>query len=80
MHTPPQLPIDYLTQEDWEGQHDFVYLNEYQFTDTIDIDANSASKDIKRKFCFPSSDPSENLVIDTRPDNKKMADILRIWS
>ena len=67
--------------ESWEGECDFVYLDEtYHFNDTLDIDANVASKEIKRKFRFPSQDPSENLIVDDREDSKKVADILRIWS
>ena len=81
MQTPSPLPIDYVTQEVWEGEYDFAYLDEtYQFSDTLDIDAHAASKDIKRKFRFPSHDPSENLIVDDRTDSKKVADILRIWS
>ena len=58
-----------------------MYLDEsYQFYDNLDIDAHAASKDIKRKFRFPSHDPSENLIVDDRPDSTKVADILRIWS
>jgi hypothetical protein len=37
---------------------------------------HAASKDIKKKFRFPSSDSSENLIVDDRPDSKKVADIL----
>ena len=67
--------------ESWEGECDFAYLDEtYQFNDTLDIDANVASKEIKRKFRFPSQDPSENVIVDDREDSKKVADILRIWS
>ena len=67
--------------ESWEGECDFAYLDEtYHFNDTLDIDANVASKEIKRKFRFPSQDPSENVIVDDREDSKKVADILRIWS
>ena len=34
----------------------------------------------QKTFCFPTSDPSENLIVDDRTDSKKVADILRIWS
>ena len=81
MQTPSPLPIDYVTKEVWEDEYDFAYLDEtYQFSDTLDIDAHAASKDIKRKFRFPSHDPSENLIVDDRTDSTKVADILRIWS
>jgi hypothetical protein len=63
----------------WEGEYNFAYLDKsYQFYDNLDIDAHAASKDIKRKFCFPSHDPSENLIVDDRPDSTKVADILRM--
>ena len=66
--------------ETWEGECDFAYLQEtYHFKDELEIDANVAS-DIKRKFRFPTQDPSENVIIDDRQDSQKVADILRIWS
>jgi hypothetical protein len=66
--------------ETWEGECDFAYLQEtYHFNDELEIDANVAS-DIKRKFRFPTQDPSENVIIDARQDSQKVADILRIWS
>ena len=79
MHPLPPFPTDYITHEIWEGQHDFAYLNEtYQFSDNVNIDVHAASKNMKKTFRFPSSDPSENLIVDDRPDSKKVADILRI--
>ena len=42
--------------------------------------ASAAIKAQKAKFRFPSSDPKENQVIDTRTPEQKMSDILRIWS
>ena len=42
--------------------------------------ASAASKAQKAKFRFPSSDPSENQVIDNRTAEQKMSDILRTWS
>ena len=42
--------------------------------------ASAASKAQKAKFCFPSSDPQANQVIDSRTLEQKMADILRTWS
>ena len=72
---PQPLPIDIVTQEVWEGEYDFAYLDEtYQFSDTVNIDVHAASKDIKKTFRFPSSEPSENLIIDDRPTVKKVAD------
>jgi hypothetical protein len=66
--------------ETWEGECDFAYLQEtYHFNDELEIDANVAS-DIKRKFRFPTQDPSENVIIDARQDSQKVADILCIWS
>ena len=66
--------------EMWEGECDFAYLQEtYHFNDELEIDANVAS-DIKRKFRFPTQDPSENVITDTRQDSQKVADILRVWS
>jgi hypothetical protein len=44
------------------------------------MNVHVASKDIKKKFRFPTSDPSENLIVDDRTDSKKVVDILRIWS
>ena len=65
----------------WEGEHDFAYLGEnYQFSDTVNLNVHSASKDIKKKFRFPTSDPVENSIVDNRTDSEKVADILRIWS
>ena len=42
--------------------------------------ASAAVKAQKAKFRFPSSDPADNQVIDTRTPEQKMSDILRIWS
>jgi hypothetical protein len=42
--------------------------------------ASAAVKAQKAKFRFPSSDPADNVVIDTRTPEQKMSDILRIWS
>ena len=42
--------------------------------------AVKAVKAQKAKFRFPSSDPADNVVIDTRTLEQKMSDILRIWS
>jgi hypothetical protein len=69
VQTSPPFPLDFVIMESWEGECDFAYLDEtYQFNDTLDIDANVASKEIKRKFRFPSQDPSENVIVDDRED------------
>ena len=65
--------------EAWDNEHDFHYIdNKYHECKSSDITAYSVL-DIKKKFCFPSKDPSENLIEDKRSDSQKVDDILRIW-
>ena len=40
----------------------------------------AAIKAQKAKFRFPKHDPSAPDIVDTRSDEEKMQDILRIWS
>ena len=40
------------------------------------MNVHVASKDIKKKFRFPTSDPVENSIVDNRTDSEKVADIL----
>ena len=75
------MPIYDFLQEEWENQFDFCYFAQlYSQEVDKDISANYLSPATKAKFHFPSQDPQENLVVDTRSDSQKVTDILCIWS
>ena len=42
--------------------------------------ASAAKKAQQAKFRFPTRDPTDNVIIDTRSPEQTMSDILRIWS
>ena len=72
------MEIHYFV-EDWEGQNDFHYLNDY-VTVTQNVSAFKANPAVKAKFRYPSSDPTPNEIEDERTDAQKVQDILRIWA
>jgi hypothetical protein len=75
------VPSYDFVQEEWENQFDFCYFDQLYCQDVdTNVSAYSVSPATKAKFCFPSKDPQENLVIDKRSDSQKVTDILRIWS
>ena len=69
-----------------QKEFDFHFFGDHEpFSNSNEVTSNAqlasaAIKAQKAKFRFPSSDPQENQVIDTRTPEQKMADILRIWS
>ena len=89
MPDPPnpafQLSADSnVISELWEGEFDFHYFSDHELfsnevTSHVHL-ASAASKAQKAKFCFPSSDPQANQMIDSRTSEQKMSDILRTWS
>ena len=67
--------------EEWDTENDFYYLSQkLDEGKNSDISAFAVSNSAKAKFCFPSKDPSQNLVNDMRSDSEKVTDILRNWS
>ena len=77
-HTDNDLPSDlYVITEQWENQYDHYVHN------TVNAESNivtAAIKAQKAKFRFPKHDPSAPDIVDTRSDEEKMQDILRVWS
>ena len=72
--------VEFFTEE-WENQSDFCYLSPVYYECEInDISACVVSPATKVKFCFPTKDPADNFVDDTRSDSEKVTDILQIWS
>ena len=72
--------FEFLTEQ-WKDQNDSCYISEYECEqDCTDILACPVSPATKAKFKFPSKDPTENIIKDTRSDSEKVTDILRIWS
>jgi hypothetical protein len=75
------LPSFEFLEEEWKNQFDFYYFDQLHYHDgSTNISSYSVSPSTKTKFCFPSKDPKENLVLDKRSDSQKVTDILRIWS
>ena len=72
------MEINYFAEE-WEGQNDFHYLNDY-VTVTQNVSAFKANPAVKAKFRYPVSDPTPNEIDDERTDAQKVQDILRIWA
>ena len=72
------MEIHYFV-EDWEGQNDFHYLNDY-VTDNKNFSVFMASPAVKAKFKYPTGDLTPNEIQDDRSDSEKIQDILRIWA
>ena len=62
--------------------HDYELESQQENTVSWAASANAfpASAALKSKFRFPSKDPDEHTMIDSRTDEQKVNDILRIWS
>ena len=75
------MPVYEFLEEEWKNQFDFCYFDQLHYHDgSTNISSYSVSPATKAKFCFPSKDPKENLVLDKRSDSQKVTDILCIWS
>ena len=76
--------------EEWEDENDFHYFDlpvlvsdsESDYSTVPTFTASSATKAksaARAKYRFPPKDPSDNEVKDTRTDEEKVSDILRLW-
>ena len=77
-------PDSNVISELWDNEYDFHYMCDYQlYNNEVNAQSQLASAAVKAqraKFHFPSSDPQESDIQDTRTSEQKMSDILRIWS
>ena len=69
------MPSFEFLEEEWKDQFDFCYFDQLHYHGgTTNISSYSVSPATKAKFCFPSKDPKENLVLDNRFDSQKVTD------